>query len=65
MVSKSDAYGTTNKKGDPVLLHKKGKLHYFKHEADADESLLVSDLPEGYEVVLNERTGWPFLKKSE
>jgi hypothetical protein len=58
-------YTTQNKNGDDCVLHYNGKLYYFKHAAEADESLVQSDLPDGYEVVLNSRTGWPFLKKTE
>ena len=39
------------------------KLYFFAGETRDDGS--VDDLPEGYTVVENERTGLPFLKKSQ
>jgi hypothetical protein len=58
-------YTTKSKKGDDCVLHYNGKLYYFKHAAESDDSKVVAEIPTGYEVVLNDRTGWPFLKKTE
>lgn len=47
-----------NKKGVKYWLHSRGKLFFFsKNEAES------IDLPAGYHVVENERTGLPMIKK--
>jgi len=54
-------YEHTNSKGKKYYLHAKGKLFYF---AGAQKENAI-DLPEGYDVVENERTGLPMLKKKQ
>ena len=63
------AYSHTNKKGTTYYLHSKkvmlkgGReqtIYYFAKEVKAEA---CNDLPEGYIVVENPRTGLPILKK--
>lgn len=65
------AYEYTNKKGDTYYLHSKEvtlrgnlqmRIYYFKKEVDAEFAL--DELPEGREVVENERTGLPLVRRS-
>ncbi len=51
-------YSHENSKGIIYYLHQKGTLFFFSKKEE--EGI---DLPEGYEVVENERTGLPMLKK--
>lgn len=51
-------YEHTNSRGTKYHLHARGKLFYFSK--DASDSI---DLPDGYTVVENQRTGLPMLKK--
>jgi hypothetical protein len=63
------AYTYKNAKGDKYYLHKKentgrgneGEIFFFSKEEGKDS---LDELPEGYEVVENERSGLPVLKKS-
>lgn len=64
------AYEYTNKKGDTYYLHSKEvelrgglkmRIYYFKKEVD-DEFALDS-LPEEREVIENERTGLPLVRR--
>jgi len=48
----------TNSKGKKYFLHQTGKLLYFSK--DPAESI---DLPKGMEIIENERTGLPMVKK--
>ncbi|MFK5920955.1 MAG: hypothetical protein QM496_02155 [Verrucomicrobiota bacterium] len=67
------AYSVPSKKsGKTYYLHlreqprKNGgitKLYYFAGDVRPGEAL--DDLPEGYLIIENERTGLPFLKKKE
>ena len=51
-------YSHENSKGVTYYLHQRDKLFYFsKNEEDG------IDLPDGYEVIENSRTGLPMLKK--
>ena len=54
-------YEHTNSKGKKYYLHARGKLFYF---AGAEKENVI-DLPEGYDIVENERTGLPMLKKKQ
>jgi len=64
-------YQHTNKKGQTYYLHgkevtlqngRRQQIFYFARQPkDAD---VLNDLPEGYRVEENERTGLPFLKKA-
>jgi hypothetical protein len=54
-------YEHTNSKGKKYFLHGKGRLFYFSG-TQKDNAI---DLPEGYDVVENQRTGLPMLKKKE
>jgi len=65
------AYSHTNSKGQTYFLHtkevtlrggRKQRIYYFAREEKAPDTL--DDMPEGYEVVENKRTGLPMLKKS-
>lgn len=65
------AYEYTNKKGDTYYLHSKEvtlrgnlqmRIYYFKREVDPEFAL--DELPEGREVVENERTGLPLVRRS-
>jgi len=47
-----------NKKEVTYYLHQKGRLYYF-----ARENKSGIDMPEGFTVVENSRTGLPMLKK--
>jgi len=51
-------YEHTNSKGNKYYLHNRGKLFFFSKK---DEESI--DLPVGYNVVENNRTGLPMLKK--
>lgn len=51
-------YSHKNSKGVTYYLHNKGKLWYFSKKPEDG-----IDLPDGYEVVENTRTGLPMLKK--
>ncbi len=53
-------YSHKNSKGITYFLHQRGKLFYFSKSED--ESI---DLPAGYEIVENSRTGLPMLKKKQ
>jgi len=54
-------YSQTNKKNGKLYhLHKKGHLFFFS--GDPTDSI---DLPEGYKVIENKRTGLPMLKKKD
>jgi hypothetical protein len=60
------AYKYTNKRGNDYFLHSRKaknsgtKLYFFaKEEKDGVEA----DLPSGYEVKENDKTGLPILKK--
>jgi hypothetical protein len=51
-------YSYTNKKGQLYHLHKRGKLFFFsKNSSNSIE------MPLGYTVVENRKTGLPMLKK--
>jgi hypothetical protein len=52
-------YEHKNSKGNTYYLHGKGRLFYFGKEKKEN----AIDLPEGYGVVENPRTGLPMLKK--
>ena len=65
------AYSHTNSKGQTYFLHgkvvtlrggRKQQIYYFAREEKADA---LDDLPEGYLVVENKRTGLPMLKKDK
>jgi len=49
-----------NSKGTVYYLHQKGTLMYFSKKEDEN-----IELPSGYAVVENFRTGLPLLKKKE
>lgn len=52
-------YSQVNKKnGKTYYLHKKGHLFFFS--ADPKDSI---DIPSGYKVIENKKTGLPMLKK--
>ena len=51
-------YEHTNSRGQKYYLHQKGRLFYFSK--DSSDGI---DMPEGFIVVENERTGLPMLKK--
>jgi hypothetical protein len=53
------AYEHTNSKGKKYYLHARGKLFYF----GGIQKENAIDLPEGYDIVENTRTGLPMLKK--
>ncbi|CAN5425018.1 hypothetical protein BH23BAC1_BH23BAC1_35380 [soil metagenome] len=63
------AYTYKNAKGDKYYLHKKentgrgneGEIFFFSKEEGKDT---LDKLPQGYEVVENDRSGLPVLKKS-
>lgn len=64
------AYSHTNSKGQTYFLHgkivtlrggRKQQIYYFAREEKADA---MDDLPDGYQVVENKRTGLPMLKKA-
>ncbi|MDD4251200.1 MAG: hypothetical protein PHX27_03345 [Candidatus ainarchaeum sp.] len=52
-------YEHTNSKGKKYFLHGKGRLFYF---ASTQKENAI-DLPKGYQIVENSRTGLPMLKK--
>lgn len=53
-------YGHTNSKGNKYYLHSRGRLFFFsKNPAEG------IDLPTGYTVVENQKTGLPMIKKQE
>jgi hypothetical protein len=62
------AYKYENSKGDTYYLHKKedtgrgnaGELYFFSKEKGNDT---LDELPDGYNVIENERSGLPVLKK--
>ena len=65
-------YSYQNKKGQTYYLHgkevtlqggRKQRIHYFAREPKAGEAL--DAVPEGHNVVENERTGLPFLKRGD
>ena len=65
------AYSHVNSKGQTYYLHKKDvtlkggrqqTIYYFGREAKADA---IDEMPEGYMVIENEKTGLPILKKSD
>ena len=66
------AYSVTSKKsGKAYFLHskevtlaggRKQKIFYF---AGAEAKEAINDLPEGYEVIENSRTGLPMLRKKK
>lgn len=66
------AYQYTNQKGTAYYLHsteitlrgsgKRQTIYYFAREVKSSGSL--NELPSGYQVVENKRTGLPVLKKS-
>lgn len=65
------AYSKTNSKGQTYYLHskevtlrggRKQRIYYFAKEVDSANAL--DELPSGYQVIENERTGLPMLKKS-
>jgi len=47
-----------NSKGKKYFLHKKGKLYFFSQK---EENAI--EIPEGFKVIENIRTGLPMLKK--
>jgi hypothetical protein len=51
-------FSYTNSKGVKYYLHKRGKLYFFSRKKER-----AIELPEGYKVVENTRTGLPMLKK--
>ncbi|MFT7183717.1 MAG: hypothetical protein ACI9QC_000036 [Oceanicoccus sp.] len=63
------AYEVTNSKGQKYFLHGKmvtlrggrqQQIYYFAREEKPE---VLGDLPEGYEVTENKRTGLPMLRK--
>jgi hypothetical protein len=63
------AYSYKNSKGDTYFLHSRitgkngtGRLFYFAKEAKDNT---VEKLPTGYQVIENQRTGMPIIKKAE
>ena len=64
------AYSHTNSKGQEYFLHgkvvtlrggRKQQIYYFAREV---KDAALDDLPNGYQVVENKRTGLPMLKKA-
>lgn len=53
-------YSHRNKKGNVYYLHKKGRLFFFSREARGS-----IDLPSGFTVIENKKTGLPMLKKKK
>lgn len=47
-----------NSRGKTYYLHRRGKLYYFSTKKEH-----AIELPEGYTIVENTRTGLPMLKK--
>jgi len=56
---KTMGYEHKNSRGQKYYLHKRGKLFFFSKKQGEE-----TDLPKGFEVVENHRTGLPMLKKS-
>lgn len=65
------AYSTTNSKGQTYHLHskevtlrggRKQTIYYFAKSVDQTNAL--DEVPTGYQVIENKRTGLPMLKKS-
>lgn len=65
------AYKVTNSKGQAYFLHgkmvtlrggRKQQIYYFAREEKADA---LGELPSGYEVTENKRTGLPMLRKAK
>jgi len=52
-------YEHTNSKGVKYYLHSKGRLFYFAKKKKSN----AIDLPEGFKIVENKKTGLPMLKK--
>ncbi len=52
-------YEHTNKKGNTYYLHSKGRLFFFSKEKKGS-----IDLPKGYKVIENKKTGLPMLKSA-
>jgi len=52
------AYSQKNSKGTTYYLHQKGRLYYFSKDPKGG-----IELPSGFKVVENKRTGLPMLKK--
>lgn len=52
-------YEHTNSKGVKYCLHQKGRLYYFGKEKKAN----AIDMPEGFTVIENPKTGLPMLKR--
>lgn len=48
-----------NSRGKTYFLHQNGKLYYFSSEQKSN----AIDLPPGYKIVENSKTGLPMLKK--
>lgn len=64
------AYEYTNKKGQLYHLHSKEvelrgglKMRIFYFKKEVDEEFALNDLPEDREVVENERTGLPLVRR--
>jgi len=53
-------YSHVNSKGVKYWLHSRGKLFFFSKK---DEDSI--DLPEGYDVIENSKTGLPMIKKKQ
>jgi len=47
-----------NSRGRKYYLHQKGKLWFFSQKSED-----CIDLPDGYRIIENKRTGLPMLKK--
>jgi len=65
------AYQVTNSKGQAYYLHgkmvtlrggRKQQIYYFAREEKPEA---LDDLPKGYEVTENKRTGLPMLRKAK
>ncbi len=53
-------YEHENSKGKKYYLHNRGKLYFFSKKEEGS-----IELPEGYDVIENPKTGLPMLKKKE
>ncbi|MFH0955083.1 MAG: hypothetical protein V1777_03180 [Candidatus Micrarchaeota archaeon] len=53
------AYQHTNSKGKTYFLHQSGRLYYFSSQQKSN----AIDLPEGFTIIENSKTGLPMLKK--
>ncbi len=51
-------YSHTNSKGLTYFLHSKGKLFFFSKKEEGS-----IDLPEGFNVIENQKTGLPMIKR--